>query len=91
MYGLSAKKNGRCREVAVVERWPLVKVRLSWREFEKPRLSLRQGFIGHEKKVKFRRIFRDKFTEKSVDFKGIYGANFAEKQSVKTSPFSGYF
>ena len=30
MYGLSAgtKKCGRCREVAVVERWPLVEVRL---------------------------------------------------------------
>ena len=23
MYGLSAKKNGRLREVAVVERWPV--------------------------------------------------------------------
>ena len=32
MYGLSAgtKKSGRCREVAVVERWPLVEVRLYW-------------------------------------------------------------
>ena len=30
MYGLFAgtKKSGRCREVAVVERWPLVEVRL---------------------------------------------------------------
>ena len=30
MYGLSAgtRKIGRCREVAVVERWPLVEVRL---------------------------------------------------------------
>ena len=30
MYGLSAgtTKSGRCREVAVVERWPLVEVRL---------------------------------------------------------------
>ena len=30
MYGLSAgtKKSGRCRGVAVVERWPLVEVRL---------------------------------------------------------------
>ena len=30
MYGLSAgtKKSGRCREVAIVERWPLVEVRL---------------------------------------------------------------
>ena len=30
MYGLSAgtKKSGCCREVAVVERWPLVEVRL---------------------------------------------------------------
>ena len=25
MYGLSAKKNGRCREVTVVERWPLLR------------------------------------------------------------------
>ena len=24
MYGLSAKKTGRCREVTFVERWPLV-------------------------------------------------------------------
>ena len=35
MYGLSAgtKKCGRCREVAVVERWPLVEDRLysQWR------------------------------------------------------------
>ena len=28
MYGLLAKKIGCCREVAVVEGWPLVKVRL---------------------------------------------------------------
>ena len=30
MYGLSAgtKKSGRCREVAVVERWPSVEVQL---------------------------------------------------------------
>ena len=26
MYGLSTKKKGRCREVTVVERWPLVEV-----------------------------------------------------------------
>ena len=37
------------------------------------------------KKVKFCWIFRDKFTKKSANFKGIFGANFAEKhaQSVK--------
>ena len=28
MYGLSAKKSGHCREVTVVERWPLLEVRL---------------------------------------------------------------
>ena len=47
--------------------------------------------IGHEKKVKFRTIFRDKFAEKSVDFAGIFGANFTEKQSVKNGRFYGYF
>ena len=36
MYGLSArtKKSGRCREVAVVERWPLVEVRLYFSSFD---------------------------------------------------------
>ena len=35
LYGLSAgtKKCGRCREVAVVERWPLVEVRLYSKQF----------------------------------------------------------
>jgi len=28
MYGLSARKHGRCREMAFVERWPLEEVRL---------------------------------------------------------------
>ena len=28
MCGLSSKKSDRCREVAVVEKWPLVEVRL---------------------------------------------------------------
>ena len=35
------------------------------------------------KKVNCREIFRDKFTEKSADFAGIFGVNFAEKQSGK--------
>ena len=36
-----------------------------------------------QKKVKFRGVFRDKFAEESANFAGIFGANFAEKQSVK--------
>ena len=39
------------------------------------------------KKVKFRGIFRDKFPEKSADFAGMFGANFAENQSVKKADF----
>ena len=39
--------------------------------------------MGRGKKVKFRRIFRDKIAEKSADFTGIFGANLAGKQSVK--------
>ena len=39
--------------------------------------------IGRGKKVKFRRIFRDKFAEKLANFKGIFGVNFADKQSIK--------
>ena len=39
--------------------------------------------IGRGKKVKFRGIFRDKITENSADFVGIFGANLAGKQSVK--------
>ena len=39
--------------------------------------------IGRGKKVKFRRIFRDRFTEKSADFAGIFRANVTENQSVK--------
>ena len=39
--------------------------------------------IGCGKKVKFRGIFRDKITENSADFAGIFGANLAGKQSVK--------
>ena len=39
--------------------------------------------VGHGKKVKFRRIFRDKFAEKTADFAGnfagIFEASFAEK------------
>ena len=31
MYGQSSKKHGRCRKVAVVERWSLVEVRLYYR------------------------------------------------------------
>ena len=37
---------------------------------------------GLGRKVKFRGIFRDKFAGKSVDFAGVFGANFTEKQSV---------
>ena len=35
------------------------------------------------KKVKFRRIFKDKFAEKLANFTGIFGVNFADKQSIK--------
>ena len=34
--------------------------------------------VGRRKKVKFRRIFRDKFAEKMADFAGIFEASFAE-------------
>ena len=47
--------------------------------------------IGRGKKVKFCRIFRDKFAEKSADFAGIFRVNFAEKQSVKNGRFCAYF
>ena len=45
------------------------------------------------KKVKFHGIIRDKFVKISANFKGIFGANFAEKhvQLVKNSRFCGYF
>ena len=43
------------------------------------------------KKVNFRRIFRGKFLEKSADFTGNFGGNFAQKQSVKNSPFGWIF
>ena len=46
------------------------------------------------KKVKFRGIFGDKIAEKLVDFAGIFRANLAGKQSVKTTEdngFCGYF
>ena len=47
--------------------------------------------IGCGKKVKFCRIFREKFAEKSADFAGIFRVNFAEKQSVKNGRFCAYF
>ena len=47
--------------------------------------------IGHGKKVKFRGTFMDKFVEKSADFAGFFGTNFAEKQLIKNSRFCGYF
>ena len=42
MYGLSAgtKKCGRCREVAIVERWPLLEVRLYANNIVRLTLSL---------------------------------------------------
>ena len=42
-------------------------------------------------KVKFRRIFRGKFLEKSANFTGNFGGNFAKKQSVKNSWFHWIF
>ena len=39
------------------------------------------------KKVKFHRISGDKFAKKSANFTGTLGANFAEKQSLKTADF----
>ena len=47
------------------------------------------GFL--RKNVKFRRIFRGKFLEKSADFTGNFGGNFAKKQSVKNSRFRWIF
>ena len=45
------------------------------------------------KKVKFRGIIRDKFAKISANFKGIFGANFAEKhvQLVKKQPILWLF
>ena len=43
------------------------------------------------KKVKFLRIFRDKLAEKFTDFMGIFGVNFADKQSIKYGCFCGNF
>ena len=44
-----------------------------------------------QKKVKFLRMFRDKLAEKSADFVGIFGVNFADKQSIKYGCFCGNF
>ena len=43
MYGLSAKNSGRCKEVAIVERWPLLEVRLYLKKVSDH---------GHENKLK---------------------------------------
>ena len=45
------------------------------------------------KKVKFHGIIRDKFAKISANFKGIFGANFAEKhvQLVKKQPILWLF
>ena len=45
------------------------------------------------RKVKFRGIIRDKFAKISANFKGILGANFAEKhvQLVKKQPILWLF
>ena len=47
--------------------------------------------IGREKYVKFCRIFRDKFPEKSANFLGIFGANFALKTIGKKRPILWLF
>lgn len=47
--------------------------------------------IGRGKKNKFRRISRDRFTEKSADFVGIFRANVTENQSVKNGSFCKNF
>ena len=47
--------------------------------------------VGHGKKVKFRGIFRDKFTEKTADFAGIFEASFAEKRLIKNGRFCESF
>ena len=39
--------------------------------------------IGRGKKRQISQDFRDKITENSADFAGIFGANLARKQSVK--------
>ena len=43
------------------------------------------------KKVKFCGSFRDTFLEKLANFAGIFRANFALKQLVKSRRFCGYF
>ena len=51
-----------------------------------------QLLVGRGKKVKFRGIFRDKFTEKNDQFRGnfagIFDASFAEKMIGKQRPIS---
>jgi len=47
--------------------------------------------IGCGKKVKFCRIFRDRFAEKLANFTGNFGENFVEKHSVKQANFVGIF
>ena len=51
--------------------------------------------VGREKKVKYRRIFRAKFAEKTTDFAGIFDARFAEKigtlRYTTASCYYGYF
>ena len=58
----------------------------SWLHFQ-PNLIDRASVRSPGKEVKFHRIFRDRFAEKSVDFRGLswkmFEANFAEKQSVE--------
>ena len=51
--------------------------------------------VGRGKKVKFRRIFRDKFAEKNSrfhgNFAGILEASFTEKRLVKKGRFRESF
>ena len=59
------------------------KVKLRWK------IVWFRGILAE--KVKFRRIFRGKFLEKSANFTGNFGGNFAKKQSVKNSRFHWIF
>ena len=50
------------------------------------------SFHLRKKKVKFRRIFRGKFSEKSADFTGNFGGETSPwNNQLKTADFAGFF
>ena len=66
------------------------------RDFRGRKVKIRRKIVWFRgilaEKVKFRRIFRGKFLEKSADFTGNFvGGNFAKKQSVKNCRFRWIF